>query len=359
MTNLTRMVAVCAAWMTFCQAGAVQDAPDFDARAWRVFSRTTDLMGSGEVGDLERVVSDMTDFLGRRNLTSDERSYALEYRARASGILEPLSFEAPVRDLRAALAAGPMAEKREADIRHLLISLLLNAGQMGDAVTEFEQHRESLGGHFPRLAAKMIDAYVAERRLPDGLQVLKDAADMSSQYKAELEAKRFAILLQMRDFSGAEAALADHAEAAFPDAPYIVAAQTAVAKSKSDEPAVAELRAIATTFLGSEVRWREENTDAKPLLRVSPTGFERCLRTLATASRLNKDGPRVVTVAMQFDVSVEGEPIEIEVVSSDDRCFNRYSVEAVEAWKYAPKLIDGVAQRRQGVRTNIKFSIGR
>ncbi|MGV6801208.1 MAG: energy transducer TonB [bacterium] len=85
--------------------------------------------------------------------------------------------------------------------------------------------------------------------------------------------------------------------------------------------------------------------DAQPLVRIPPQFPERCQ---GKSAGVNK-------VTVEFDVTPQGQTVNPRVVSSTDRCFDRYAIRAVERWKYQPKIVDGEPQPRRGVRTSFKF----
>lgn len=87
--------------------------------------------------------------------------------------------------------------------------------------------------------------------------------------------------------------------------------------------------------------------DAQPIVRIPPQYPQRCM---ARASELE-------TVTVQFDVTPEGTVVNIEVVSSTNSCLNRAAARAVQRWRYNPKIVDGVAQPRFGVRTALDFAL--
>lgn len=84
--------------------------------------------------------------------------------------------------------------------------------------------------------------------------------------------------------------------------------------------------------------------DAQPLVRIPPEYPERCQ---------DEAGRHRVTV--EFDVNPQGQTVNPRVISSTDSCFDRYAVRAVERWKYQPKIVDGEATPRRGVRTSFVF----
>ncbi|MEM1379203.1 MAG: TonB family protein [Pseudomonadota bacterium] len=116
------------------------------------------------------------------------------------------------------------------------------------------------------------------------------------------------------------------------------------------EPQVDGVRAAAPDF-GTDVdigSGFNPDRDAQPLVRVNPSGFERCIDRDEGEER----------VSLEFDVDPAGNVVNVEVINSTDRCYNRYAVRAAERWKYQPKIVDGEAVPRRGVRTVIVFQIG-
>ncbi len=116
------------------------------------------------------------------------------------------------------------------------------------------------------------------------------------------------------------------------------------------EPAVDGVNAAAPDF-GADVdigSGFNPDRDAQPLVRVNPTGFERCIDSDVGQER----------VSLEFDVDPAGNVINVQVIDSTDRCYDRYAVRAAERWKYQPKVVKGEAVPRRGVRTVIVFAIG-
>ncbi|ADM09361.1 hypothetical tonB2 protein [Parvularcula bermudensis HTCC2503] len=118
------------------------------------------------------------------------------------------------------------------------------------------------------------------------------------------------------------------------------------------QPSVEGVRAQAPSFdadvdIGSGFN---PDRDAQPIVRIPPTNWERCIddRQAGTTQR----------VSLEFDVTPEGQVTNVNVLDSTDRCYERYATRAAERWKYNPKIVDGEAQPRFGVRTVIEFQIG-
>jgi TonB family protein len=83
-------------------------------------------------------------------------------------------------------------------------------------------------------------------------------------------------------------------------------------------------------------------------MRVPPQYPEKCL---AAASDYEK-------VVVEIDVTADGAAENPRVIESTGRCFHAAAMASVEKWRYAPKLVDGVAVPRRGVQTQITFELG-
>jgi periplasmic protein TonB len=91
----------------------------------------------------------------------------------------------------------------------------------------------------------------------------------------------------------------------------------------------------------------DPDRDAQPLVRIPPQYPTQCI-----------DRARdVETVMVEFDVTPEGTVVDPRVLDSSNPCFNRAAMRAVQRWRYNPRVIDGVAQPRVGVRTAIDFAL--
>jgi len=85
--------------------------------------------------------------------------------------------------------------------------------------------------------------------------------------------------------------------------------------------------------------------DAQPLVRIPPQYPTQCLRSARPLE----------TVLVEFNVTPEGAVVSPQVINTTNPCFNRAAIRAVERWRYQPRIVDGVAQARIGVRTAIDF----
>lgn len=91
--------------------------------------------------------------------------------------------------------------------------------------------------------------------------------------------------------------------------------------------------------------------DAQPIVRIPPqvSDFQRCIRS---------NDQRTERVRLRFDVTPQGEVVNVEVIDSTDSCYNRASIRSAQRWKYNPKIEDGEPQPRFGVETTIRFDVG-
>jgi protein TonB len=87
--------------------------------------------------------------------------------------------------------------------------------------------------------------------------------------------------------------------------------------------------------------------DAQPLVRIEPPYPDRC-QTRADD---------VETVAVEFDVTPEGQVINVRVISSSNSCFNSTAIRAAERWRYQPKIVDNQPTWRRGTTTTFDFKL--
>ena len=60
---------------------------------------------------------------------------------------------------------------------------------------------------------------------------------------------------------------------------------------------------------------------------------------------------------VRFDVSSQGLPFNIELVSCTDRVFARNTIKSVENWKYLPKTVDGRPITVENVENIVRFNL--
>jgi protein TonB len=78
---------------------------------------------------------------------------------------------------------------------------------------------------------------------------------------------------------------------------------------------------------------------ARPIIKVPPAYPEQCRSAGAEG-----------TVIVQFDVTDAGEVVNVRIISSAHRCFDRAVIKAVSGWKYP-------AERRVGVTETLTFQL--
>jgi protein TonB len=63
-------------------------------------------------------------------------------------------------------------------------------------------------------------------------------------------------------------------------------------------------------------------------------------------------------VLLEFTINELGQAVDLQVIEADPKgMFDRAAVTAIQKWKYRPKMQDGRAASRPGVRQLISFSI--
>ncbi len=83
------------------------------------------------------------------------------------------------------------------------------------------------------------------------------------------------------------------------------------------------------------------DVDSQPLVRIAPI----------MPPPAEKSGHCNV----KFDVSANGQPINIAVIYCSASIFARASSKSVQKWKYKPKIFNGASVIRKGVETQITF----
>ncbi|WP_420431509.1 energy transducer TonB [Hyphobacterium sp.] len=94
------------------------------------------------------------------------------------------------------------------------------------------------------------------------------------------------------------------------------------------------------------VSFNVSDRDAQPLVRIPPQYPVR-------AAERGLEG----YCDMQFNVSPDGTPIDIQATYCTSSMFQRSSIRAVERWRYSQRIVDGVAQTRVGVQTRIEYEL--
>jgi TonB family protein len=64
-------------------------------------------------------------------------------------------------------------------------------------------------------------------------------------------------------------------------------------------------------------------------------------------------------VKMSFDISENGEPINIRVLKSvPEKIFDKAAIKALSNWRYAPKTKNGQAVTQQNLKVQLDFNMG-
>ncbi|MBW2271636.1 MAG: energy transducer TonB [Deltaproteobacteria bacterium] len=89
------------------------------------------------------------------------------------------------------------------------------------------------------------------------------------------------------------------------------------------------------------------DTDATPMVRVQPTYPPRALER-------GIEG----WVIVEFTITPQGTVADPSVIEAEPgSMFNRAALRAIRKWKYKPKIVDGNAVARPGIRTRLTFEI--
>lgn len=100
------------------------------------------------------------------------------------------------------------------------------------------------------------------------------------------------------------------------------------------------------SLAGGDISFDISDRDAQPLVRLEPQFPPRLLER-------GIEG----TCDVQFDVTPEGTPTNVQIIRCSNSGFESASIRAVERWRYQPRVQDGVAQWRRGVQTQFVFNI--
>lgn len=82
------------------------------------------------------------------------------------------------------------------------------------------------------------------------------------------------------------------------------------------------------------------------IIKVSPT-----YPTRAAARELEG------TVLVQYDVTTSGQVVNVVVLESSDRVFNKAAIAAAYRFKYKPKTVDGIPYESRGLRNLFRFEM--
>lgn len=96
-----------------------------------------------------------------------------------------------------------------------------------------------------------------------------------------------------------------------------------------------------------DVNFNRADTNAQPIVRIPP------VYPVREAER-GVEGDCL----LQFDVTTQGSPVNIQVLECASSGFARESVRAVERWRYNPRVRNGVPEMYRGVQTRLEFNLG-
>ncbi|WP_394131939.1 TonB family protein [Shewanella maritima] len=132
-----------------------------------------------------------------------------------------------------------------------------------------------------------------------------------------------------------------------PDVPQVarVAPPTATESEESFSPIDIIPPEIPTT--NEWVDSSRNNAEALPVVQISP-------QYPMDAARDGKEG----YVVVMFDIAASGEVINAQVVEAQPkRIFNRAAIQAINNWKYKPKMVEGKVINQTGVQVRLDFQL--
>ncbi|KPP83233.1 MAG: outer membrane transport energization protein TonB [Oceanicaulis sp. HLUCCA04] len=100
------------------------------------------------------------------------------------------------------------------------------------------------------------------------------------------------------------------------------------------------------SLTGGDISFDVSDRDAQPLVRIPPQYPPR-------AAERGLEGQ----CSVQFDVSPDGNPTNVSILTCSNSVFERETIRAVERWRYEPRVEDGVAQWRRGVQTQFDYNL--
>jgi protein TonB len=104
----------------------------------------------------------------------------------------------------------------------------------------------------------------------------------------------------------------------------------------------------APNLTGDQVSFDVSDRDAQPLVRIEPQYPPR-------AAERGVEG----NCTVQFDVTPDGQPTNISIVSCTSTLFQAATIRAVERWRYEPRIEGGNAVWRRGVQTRLDYQLER
>ncbi|MGP1274454.1 MAG: energy transducer TonB [Caulobacterales bacterium] len=100
------------------------------------------------------------------------------------------------------------------------------------------------------------------------------------------------------------------------------------------------------SLTGGDISFNVSDRDAQPLVRIPPQYPPR-------AAERGLEG----RCSVEFDVTPDGNPTNVRILSCSNSVFERESIRAVERWRYEPRVQDGTPQWRRGVQTQFDYNL--
>ena len=98
-------------------------------------------------------------------------------------------------------------------------------------------------------------------------------------------------------------------------------------------------------------------TDPKPKVTVSTPSKQPLVRIPPTFPPRFSQGNHSGYCTVRFDVSPQGQPINIETPICTSDLLKEPTIKFVQKWKYRPKIKEGQPVERLGIETKIRFDL--
>lgn len=296
---------------------------------------------NGGERNVEQAIAIIDDLLKRKSLPDYDRSVAWEIRGR----LHYTEFRDPsvlADNLLEALKYATPRTRRTSNLIELTGDALRQAGRTDDALKLAVTYRDSFPGGAEGANLFRAEILAATGKPAEALALIGRQSKADDQpFELRL---RYALVLLEGDYAAARQTLDT-----FALSPYYAQAVVEERRIVDDlERRGAGRQERLETGVEFSTLVEELFADVEPIERTPPSGFERCLSP-------GQKGD--VHVRVRYDVDPQGNVSNVEIIESDNPCFNAASIEAVEEWKFRPATSNSRNIVREDLETTIVFAV--
>lgn len=314
-----------------------------DLLAEHMAQRFSRILAEGAEGGpaLDKAIDEIDRNLAKKRLKPIERSVAHEIKGRLL-LIRDRKVSSLMDEIQLALTVPGIDDYRRRRLTGSISELLLELGAYREAL----DFAEEWGASFPYGAndAGLMRAEIfAAAGMPE--KALAEIGSVNNEEDIRLERSlRLALLLHFERYDEALAALDTFTRD--------IVGRPVLDAMKAKIIAMKESGASATERLAAVQAFQEEIEEAlnaiQPVKRSPPRNFEGCIVP---------GSPVTAFVRVRFDIREDGSTTNIRVVDTNDPCYNRATIAAVERWRYTPYRVNGEAITRSDVETRVRFEI--